>query len=412
MEFDDRRVLITGISGFVGSNMAKRLVDEGAKVFGLQRRRADGVLPHNIKKQGIGSRVRLLEGDLADISSLGAALTESDPDLVFHLAAQSFVPRSFESPLETAEANCLGTANLLEAIRIKEVDPAVVFAGSSEEYGLVISSDEQLRRARDKYGTVFPEPAEIPELPIKETNPLRPISPYAISKVYGDYLTRNYRHSYGLKTVVSRAFNHEGAGRGTMFVTSVVTSQVMRLKLGEADRIRIGNVNAFRDWSHVDDVIDGYFLLAEKGRYGDVYNQGSMRTNSVLSYILLSLERAGYPISKIDTLRGEKEVEDPTEPERSRIFGSSFEKTKIDGMILRGEMEFGVEDGGVVAHSGSKRFSIEFDPDRFRPAEVPILLSDTAKIAGLGFSPKKGLCDIIEDQLNRYLSESERKGFV
>lgn len=390
--------------------MARRLVDEGAKVYGLQRRRADGVLPHNLKKQGIGSQVRLLEGDIEDISSIGAALTQSDPQFVFHLAAQSFVPRSFASPLETAQANCLGTANLLEAIRIKDVDPIVVFAGSSEEYGLVISSEEQHRRALEKYGTVFPEPEKIPEVPIKENNPLRPMSPYAVSKVYGDYLMRNYRHSYGLKTVVSRAFNHEGAGRGTMFVTSVITSQVMKLVMGEADKIRIGNVNAFRDWSHVSDVIDGYFLLAEKGRYGDVYNQGSMRTNSVLSYILLSLERAGYPITKIETIRGEKAVESPTEPDGSEIFGSSFDKTKIDGMMLRGEVEFGPEDVGVVAFSGSKRVEIEFDPERFRPAEVPILFSDTGKIGGLGFEAKRSLGDVIEDQLNYYLSIAERKG--
>lgn len=335
--------------------------------------------------------MKLLEGDLEDISSIGTALSESDPDFIFHLGAQSFVPRSFASPLETEVTNCQGTANLLEAIRIKDVDPTVVFAGSSEEYGLVISSEEQQRRALDKYGTIFPEAEEIPEVPIKETNPLRPMSPYAVSKVYGDFLMRNYWHSYGIKAVVSRAFNHEGAGRGIMFVTSVVTSQVMKLKMGEADKIKIGNVNAFRDWSHVSDIIDGYLLLSDKGRYGDVYNQGSMRTNSVMSYILLSLEAAGRPISKIETPQGEKAVERPTEPDSSEIFGSKFSKTKLDGMLLRGEVEFGAEDGGVVAHSGSDKVKIEFDPQRFRPAEVPILFSDTSKIAELGFEAKKAL---------------------
>lgn len=409
MSLKDKSVLITGITGFVGSKMARRLVDEGAKVYGLQRRRADGVLPHNLKREGIGSQVKLLEGDLEDISSIGTALTESDPELIFHLGAQSFVPRSFESPLETEAANCHGTANLLEAIRIKEVDPLVVFAGSSEEYGLVISSEEQHRRAQETYGTVFPEPDKIPEVPIKETNPLRPMSPYAVSKIYGDFLSRNYFHSYGLKTVVSRAFNHEGAGRGRMFVTSVITSQAMKIKMGEAKRIKIGNVNAFRDWSHVSDVIDGYLLLAENGRHGDVYNQGSMRTNSVMSYILLSLEVAGYPIERIETFQGGKAVEDPTEPDLSEIFGAKFEKTKLDGMLLRGEVEFGAEDGGVVALSGKERVVIEFDPERFRPAEVPILFSDTTKISGLGFVARRSLADIIEDQLNHYLSEAERK---
>ena len=410
MSLDEKRVLITGISGFVGSQMAKRLIDRGADVYGLYRRRSDGVVPHNLKRLGIGSEANLLEGDLENISSIGEALTASDPDVIFHLGAQSFIPRSFSNPLETAGSNCSGTANLLEAVRVKDGDPVVVFAGSSEEYGMVISSQEQYRRALDQYGTLFPEPDKIPEVPINEKNPLRPMSPYAVSKVYGDYLMRNYWHSYGVKTVVSRAFNHEGAGRGIMFFTSVIPSQVMKLKCAEADGITIGNVNAVRDWSHVSDIIDGYLLLAEKGRHGDVYNQGSMRANSVMSYLLLSLDKAGYPVDRIETFHGEKWVDDPTEPDRSEIFGIKFQKTKIDGMLLRGEIEFEPEDGGILVHTPTDKIKVVLDPERFRPAEVPILLSDTAKIKELGFEPRLGLEDIIEDQLNYYLSEMERKG--
>lgn len=410
MSMNNKSVLITGISGFVGSYMAKRLLDQGSEVSGILRRRADGAIPNNLKRLGIAGEVQLLEGDLENIASIGNALSLSNPDIVFHLGAQSFVPRSFADPLETTTCNCNGTANLLEAIRIKEMDPVVVFAGSSEEYGLVISSEDQYKRILEKRGMVFPEPVKIPEVPIKETNPLRPMSPYAVSKVYGDFLMRNYRDSFGMKTVVSRAFNHEGAGRGIMFVTSVATSQVMKLKLGEADSVTVGNVNAFRDWSHVSDIIEGYILLAEKGRYGDVYNQGSMRTNSVMSYLLLSLAEAGYPVSRLETAKGDKVIDEPIEPDRSEIFGISFEKTKIDGMMLRGELDFGLEDQGVVVHSGSKEIKIAFDPERFRPAEVPILLSDTGKIEELGFKPKYTLKNIIADQLNHYLSGKERKG--
>jgi GDPmannose 4,6-dehydratase len=410
MSMNNKNILITGISGFVGSYMAKKLLDQGAKVYGILRRRADGAVPNNLNRLGIASEIHLLEGDLENISSLGNALSISDPDIVFHLGAQSFVPRSFIDPLETMSWNCGGTANLLEAIRIKDMDPIVVFAGSSEEYGLVISSDDQHRRAVEKYGSVFPEPQKIPEVPISEANPLRPMSPYAVSKVYGDFLMRNYWHSYGIKTVVSRAFNHEGAGRGIMFVTSVATSQVMKLKLGETDSITIGNVNAFRDWSHVSDIVDGYMLLAEKGRYGEVYNQGSMRTNSVMSYLLISLTEAGFPISKIETFKGDKVVEDPIAPDSKEIFGVSFEKTKIDDVMLRGELEFIPGDGGVIAHAGSTKINIAFDPNRFRPAEVPILLSDTTKIEKLGFNTKCSLKDVVNDQLNHYLSEKERKG--
>ena len=410
MDFEGKNILITGISGFVGSRMARVLIDRGANVCGLLRRRSDGKIPHNMQRLGLGKEVRLVEGDLESIASIGSAITASEPDIIFHLAAQSFVPRSFTDPNETMLCNCWGTSNLLEAIRVKDVDPVAVFAGSSEEYGLVLSSEEQYRQALAKYGTIFPDPEHLPEVPIAEKNPLRPMSPYAVSKVYGDYLMRNYWYSFGVKTVISRAFNHEGAGRGNMFVTSVATNQVMKLKFGESDSITIGNVNAFRDWSHVDDVIDGYLILAEKGRYGDVYNQGSMRTNSVMSYLLMSLEEAGYPVSKIETFRGEKVVAEPNEPDQSPIFGLDFEKTKVDGMMLRGELEFNIEDGGVIAHTGEKSIKITFNPERFRPAEVPILLSDTKKIEGLGFKKEHTVRDIIRDQLDHYLAEKERKG--
>jgi GDPmannose 4,6-dehydratase len=409
MNINNKNILITGISGFVGSYMAKRLLNQGTEVYGILRRRADGSVPNNLNRLGIAGKVHLLEGDLENISSLGTALSTSCPDIIFHLGGQSFVPRSFEDPLETMSGNCVGTANLLEAVRIKDIAPVIVFSGSSEEYGLVISSDDQYKRALDKNGTIFPEPQKIPEVPIAETNPLRPMSPYAVSKVYGDFLTRNYWHSYGIKTVVSRAFNHEGAGRGIMFVTSVITSQVMKLMLGEADSITIGNVNAFRDWSHISDIVDGYMLLAEKGKYGDVYNQGSMRTNSVMSYLLISLAEAGYPIDKIETFKGDKIVKDPIAPNVEEIFGTCFEKTEIDDKMLRGELEFTKDDGGVIAHAGSKKIKIAFDSERFRPAEVPITLSDTTKIEKLGFKAKYSLKGIIDDQLNYYQSEKERR---
>ncbi len=308
MNWKDKNVLITGVGGFAGSYLAEELLKQNANVYGLIRRRADGTKAKNLIDHGIENKVKTIEGDLTEITSLATALDISEPDYVFHLAAQSFVPRSFENSPETQMINCIGTANLLDAARIKDSDIKIIFAGSSEEYGLVISSDEQYKHAKKEYGTIFPEPVEIPEVPIKETNPLRPMSPYAVSKVYGDHLMRNYYHSYGLDTVVSRAFNHEGAGRGLMFVTSVVTNQIMKLKFGELDKITIGNLNAFRDWSHVKDIVNGYMTLADNGRSGEVYNQGSMRTNSVLSYILLGLKEAGWNISKIETFNGEKSV--------------------------------------------------------------------------------------------------------
>ena len=402
----NKKIFITGISGFVGSNMAKHLLNEGANVFGVDRRRADCSVPQNIKYLGIENEINLLEGDVRDISSIASALDQSKPDIIFHLAAQSFVPRSFSCPGETMEINCLGTVNLLEAVRTKGLTPVIVFAGSSEEYGLVIFSDSQYQQIISKYDTIFPEPTNIPELPVTEDNPLRPMSPYAVSKVYGDFLMRNYYTSYGLRTIVSRGFNHEGAGRGKIFVTSAITHQVMQLKRGEISKIVIGNVNAFRDWSHINDVLRGYCLLAERGKYGGVYNQGSQRTNSILSYILLSLECADYTIDRVETVNGNKVIENPTELDNSAMFGLQFEKTKVDKLMLEGKLKFESSDIGLIVTTDKGKIIIEFDKEKYRPAEVPILLTRTTKFQELGFQINHTLKDIINDQLNYFLDSS------
>ncbi|MFB0559111.1 MAG: GDP-mannose 4,6-dehydratase [Dehalococcoidales bacterium] len=403
MSIKNKRVFVTGISGFVGSHMAKYLVDTGASVSGLLNRQADEHTTQNLKYLGIDREVELIEGDIRDISSIASALDQAKPDLVFHFAAQSFIPRSFSHPLETVEVNCQGTVNLLESIRAKGLDPVVVYAGSSEEYGLVIISEHQYQQVLSKYGLIFPQPKHIPEVPVTETNPLRPMSPYAVSKVFADYMVRNYFTSYGMKTIVSRGFNHEGPGRDKRFVTSWITSQVTGLKRGDIDRIRIGNVNAFRDWSHINDIIKGYCLLAERGKPGDVYNQGSQRTNSVLTYILLSLESAGYNITKIQTIRGNKVVKAPAEVDNSEIFGLNFEKTKVDRLMLEGNLEFDTSDAGIIASTEKGAVTIEFDTEKLRPSDVPVLLSETAKIRQIGFNVNHSLKDIINDQLNYFL---------
>lgn len=406
----NKRVFITGISGFVGSHLAKYLVDHGNEVYGLVRRRADGSKPKNVVRLRIYEQIHLIEGDISSISNLGAALEIAKPDIIFHLAAQSFIPASFLNPLETLLFNSSGTANLLESVRIKGLDPIVVFAGSSEEYGLVFASQKQYERALKKMGTIFPPAQTIPELPISERNCLRPMSPYAISKVQGDYLMRGYHNIYGLKTIVSRSFNTEGPGRGNMFVTSEITNQVMKLKLEETDKIVIGNVNVFRDWSHVVDIVEGYSLIAEKGQPGEMYNQGSVRTNSVLTYILLTLVRAGWRVEKIEAMNeaDRKTVTDPVRISNDEMFGVQFEKTKVDELLLRNELDFAPEDKGIWVYTNEGKIPIVFDPKRFRTAEVPILLSDTRKIQQLGFKVTRKLTDIIDDQLNFYLERTER----
>ena len=408
MNWNGKSVLITGANGFVGSYLAKELLDDGADVYGFIRPEDMAAMEKNLIDKGIKDKLMMLEGDLTNITSLANALDASQPDYLFHLAAQSFVELSFRRPLETQHINCIGTANLLEAVRVKDMDTKMIFAGSSEEYGMVISSEEQYQQALKDGKTIFPEPTSIPELPVSESNPLRPMSPYAVSKVYGDLLMQNYHHSFGMDTVVSRAFNHEGAGRGIMFVTSVITNQIMKLKYGETDRIVIGNINAFRDWSHVSDVIQGYLLLAANGKSGEAYNQGSMRTNSVLSYILLGLEKAGWNINSIETIKGEKTIENPAQINNDPFFGVNFDKTRVDQVMLEEGLEYTIQDKGINVNTDQGKLVIEFNPDRFRPAEVPLILADNQKIQKIGGKIQYSLSDVIQDQLNYFEVKENR----
>jgi len=409
MVMSGKRVLITGVSGFVGSRLAKRLVDLGYEVYGFVRRRAEG---HNYKRlveTGVFKEVRFLEGDMSDLSSILFALDRSEPDIIFHLASQSFVPRSFENPLETFYVNSLGTQNLLEAVRLKDLDSIILFAGSSEEYGLQIASENHYKKSLEKFKSINPEPVRIPELPVDENNPLRPLSPYAVSKVHGDLLMRVYHQAYGLKTIVSRAFNHEEAGRGHHFVTSSIVRQCVSLKFGETDKIVVGNINAFRDWSHVDDIIEGYITLVEKGSFGEVYVLGSERTNSVLTYLLLTLEELGYKIFEIETFKNNKKIKDPTERDHKVFFGKRFEKTKIDAMMLNEEIEFSLEDGGILIKTDKGSIRVVFDLELFRPVDVPILLSDVRKASEkIGFKAERSLSDIIKEQISYYLNPFNR----
>src|ERR1700722_13327552 len=404
-----KKALITGISGFVGPYLAKRLLNSGWEVYGLLRRTSTPTIPDRVAHLGIAGRVRMVDGDLTDLTSLLDILDVAKPDAIFHLAAQSYVPRSFVNPLETCRVNTLGTANLLEAVRIKNLDCKVIFAGSSEEYGLQFGTEAQYEQAHKKYGAIFPEPRQIPELPINEKNLLRPMSPYAVSKVQSDFLLQNYHYSYRMKTVVSRGFNHEGAGRGDHFVTASIAKQCVQLKQQETTKILLGNVNAFRDWSHVLDIVEGYAVLEEKAVSGDVYVQGSMRTHSVLSYLLLALDEIGYKVESVAAFSGQKRVDNPLEEVAQKRFGVTWSGTRVDDAMLEGSLEYQAEDKGLTVRTSQGDVRVEFDIERFRPSEVPILLSDTRKIQALGWKVQKSVRDIVRDQVNYYFDEGRRK---
>ncbi len=257
------RVLITGITGFVGSHMAEYALGKGAQVFGSTRWRSK---TENIEH--LRSKVTFIESDLRDLSSVRALLEISVPDYVVHLAAQSFVGVSWHAPAETLTTNIISQVNLLEALRGLKMSPRFLAAGSSEEYGLVLEG----------------------ELPIKETNPLRPLSPYAVSKVTQDMMAYQYFKSYGLPIVRTRAFNHEGPRRGDVFVTSNFARQVAEIEAGMREPVvYVGDLTPRRDYSDVRDIVRGYWLLLERGEPGEVYNLCSGRSWSiqqVLDFVL------------------------------------------------------------------------------------------------------------------------------
>ena len=257
------RVLITGITGFVGSHMAEYALAKGAQVFGSTRWRSK---TENIEH--LRSKVTFIESDLRDLSSVRALLETSVPDYIVHLAAQSFVGVSWHAPAETLTTNIISQVNLLEALRGLKMSPRFLAVGSSEEYGLVLED----------------------EVPIKETNPLRPLSPYAVSKVTQDMMGYQYFKSYGLPIIRTRAFNHEGPRRGDVFVTSNFARQVAEIEAGLREPVvYVGDLTPRRDYSDVRDIVRGYWLLLERGEPGEVYNLCSGRSWSiqqVLDFVL------------------------------------------------------------------------------------------------------------------------------
>lgn len=265
------RVLITGISGFAGSHLAELVLDKGAKVFGTIRWRSRR---ENIDH--LEDKIELIDCDLKDSSSVRNCLLRSKPDFIFHLAAQSFVPTSWHAPAETLLTNIIGQVNIFEALRDLKMSPRIQLACSSEEYGMVYDN----------------------EIPIKETNPLRPLSPYAVSKVTQDMLGYQYFMSYGMEIVRTRAFNHTGPRRGYVFVTSNFAKQIAEIEKGKKEPvIYTGNLEAKRDFSDVRDVVRAYWLSLEKGEAGEVYNIGSGRAITIKEMLDMLLSKSKVKVT-------------------------------------------------------------------------------------------------------------------
>ncbi|MFA5349836.1 MAG: GDP-mannose 4,6-dehydratase [Candidatus Omnitrophota bacterium] len=251
------KILITGITGFVGSHLAEYILSLPAKheIYGICRWRSP---KDNLEK--IYNKIKLLDADLQDLSSLIRVIGGIKPEAVFHLAAQSYVLTSFNSPIQTLWTNVIGTANLLEAVRILKIDPVIHICSSSEVYGQVNKED----------------------VPIKENCPLRPASPYAVSKVGEDMVAFQYWTSYGIKTIRTRMFTHTGPRRGDVFAMSFFAKQIAGAELGLCEPvIRVGNLKSVRTFCDVRDAVRAYWIMIHKCKPGEVYNIGGNKTMTI-----------------------------------------------------------------------------------------------------------------------------------
>lgn len=271
------KVLITGITGFVGSHLADYLLENHAdtvEVYGMKRWRSPKEnIAHCIDK------LKLYDADLRDLGSLLKMLDEIKPDMIFHLAAQSYVSTSYIAPTDTMENNVVGTTNLLEAIHILKQDPLIHVCSSSEVYGQVRPED----------------------VPITEDCPFRPASPYAASKCGEDMIAFMYHTAYKQRIIRTRMFTHTGPRRGEVFVLSAFTKQIARIEKGKQEPVlRVGNLDSVRTWADVRDTVRAYWLMMQKCPAGEVYNIGGNITMTVRDML--------DNLLKITTYKGKIEV--------------------------------------------------------------------------------------------------------
>jgi GDPmannose 4,6-dehydratase len=267
---DSQTALITGITGQDGSYLAEFLLDKGYRVVGMTRRSSTDV---HERIEHIVDDVEIVSGDLLDQSSITSIVASVRPSEIYNLAAQSFVPTSWAQPVLTGEFTALGVTRVLEAVRA--VDPKIRFyqASSSEMFG------------------------KVREVPQNEHTPFYPRSPYGVAKVYGHWITVNYRESYGLYACSGISFNHESERRGKEFVTRKISDGVARIKLGLAKELRLGNLDAHRDWGYAGDYVRAMWMMLQQEEPDD-YVVATGRTHTVKEFVRLAFEYVGLDWEK------------------------------------------------------------------------------------------------------------------
>lgn len=314
-----RRALITGITGQDGAYLAQHLLAHGYEVHGIVRRSSHGgVVDHRLVWLGILEDVILHDADLADMASLARVIKLVQPDEFYNLAAQSFVATSWQQPILTTQITAVGAVHALEALRLVKPDTRYYQASSSEMYGL-IQQDMQT-----------------------ENTPFYPRSPYAVAKLYGHWITVNYRESFGMHASSGILFNHESPLRGLEFVTRKVTDGVARIKLGFSKELRLGNIDAKRDWGHARDYVKAMWLMLQQDRADD-YVIATGRTTTVRDMCRIACEYAGIDMEQ----------------------------------------------------------HVVIDPELFRPAEVDVLLGDASKARDiLGWEAETSLENMIREMVD------------
>jgi len=341
--------LITGITGQDGSYLAELLLEKGYDVHGIIRRsstfntsRIDHIFqdPHESH-----TRLSLHYGDLSDASNISRLIEKIQPDEIYHLAAQSHVRVSFDIPEYTADVTGVGTLRLLDAIRESGVKTKFYQASSSEMFGLV------------------------QHVPQTEDTPFYPRSPYGVAKVYGYWITKNYRESYDLFACNGILFNHESPRRGETFVTRKITRGLARIKLGLDETLYMGNLDAKRDWGYAKDYVEGMWMMLQQDKPDD-YVLATNETHTVREFIELASKRLGFDL------------------------------------VWQGE---DVEEVGIDKKTGN--IIIKIDPVYFRPAEVDLLIGDPAKAKKImGWEPKVKFKELVEIMVDADLESESAKG--
>jgi len=347
----DKIALITGVTGQDGAYLAELLLAKGYQVHGVKRRsssfnsaRVDH-LYRDLHEKNV--HFKLHYGDMTDSTALIRLVQEVQPTEIYNLAAQSHVQVSFESPEYTANADGLGVLRLLEAIRILNMKDRVRFyqASTSELFG------------------------KVHETPQKETTPFHPRSPYAVAKLYGYWITVNYREAYGFHASNGILFNHEGPTRGETFVTRKITRAVAAMEMGKQDRLFLGNLDAKRDWGHAKDYVEGMWRILQQHAPDD-YVLATGETHSVREFVEAAFATVGRRIA------------------------------------WNGQ---GIEEQGVDAKTG--QVLVEIDARYFRPTEVDLLLGDAAKSHEmLGWQPKVLFADLVKEMVESDLALFRAKG--